>query len=109
MLRDPEYQQEEKIIVRDAGIFQLEQIIQRYDSDGDGKLNSQELDALYKRVQYYEKAGAQNSAKTFLLTPLLSQGLLPAKVMLERFDQNKDGKLDAAEFQLIFDRHGASR
>lgn len=95
-----------------------EEVIAKWDADGDGKLNRAEIAALRKHIREriherrYEKfleiAGEDKlmSAEEFATIPALAD-MDPEKVtaLFERLDRDDDGSLTFAEFKRKFHRH----
>jgi|GEM_PF-3953246 len=85
-------------------LLELERIVRRYDHNNDRALDLPELERLRQTIDVYLKADRdmpQLRVRIRFLNPLLSDKLPAASVMLETYDTNKDGKLDAAELSVL--------
>ncbi len=65
----------------------MERLLERFDKDGDGKLNEQERQAAMKaRAEFMKRTGS-----------VKRQGMLSRDELVKRFDKNRDGKIDDTE------------
>ena len=102
MERDPAYQREEKAVRQDELDAQLQAIFKKYDRSGDGRLDRDELEAIRNTVRMFSEAPPSMLAgRKILVAPLLTRDFPPAAQILKKYDANKDGALDAAEFKAL--------
>jgi len=78
--------------------LQFDKIIKSFDSDGDGKLNGQEIESLRPAGGLLSARRPESSANLSSYA-FARKRPAPSRDMLEKYDRNKDGKLDAAEFR----------
>ena len=104
MERDPAFAQEEKKLAVQQIAIDMEQIVNRYDLNGDARLDLAELKSLRQAVTVYlnakETLGNVPSRKR-VLDPLLNERTPSAEEMLKRYDTDHDGKLSAAELSTL--------
>lgn len=86
--------------------MQMAAVIKRYDQDGDGQLNLAELKTLAQKIALFTEAKANypqlKQTKSLAdLEPLLSKNFPAAETILERYDLNRDRKIDAAELAAL--------
>ncbi len=102
MERDPAYQREEKAVRQDELDALSKAIFKKYDLSGDGRLDRDELEAIRIGVRMYSEAPPSMLAgRKILVAPLLTKDFPPAAQILKKYDANKDGALDAAEFKAL--------
>ena len=81
-------------------LFDMEQIIQRYDRNGDRKLDQAETAAMYQLITIYLRAKSEAPGiqpRKRVLDPLISDKIPSPAEMLSTYDTNRDLSLDAAE------------
>ena len=76
--------------------------MQRFDRDGDGKLDGDELENLKAQVNVYSQAPPQMLAgRKILVAPLLSKNFPSVPAMLKKYDVDHDGRLETAELEAL--------
>lgn len=83
---------------------ELETIVQRYDTDGNGKLDLSELERLHHTAEFFFKSWGrlpETAQPGHLIKPLASEKLPSAPELLKRYDANKDEGLDAGELRKL--------
>jgi len=102
MERDPGYQNERKIWNADRLENQLEKIMQRFDRNKDGKLDRGELESLKAQVTVFSQAppeklvGHKNP-----VVPLMTKKFPAVTDILQKYDVNGDGGLEAGELKML--------
>ena len=100
MLRDPEFAKLQNRASEKQLRYDLEQIIQRYDRNGDSRLNQVEMAALCRSITAYVQIKQQMpefQLRNRMLDPLLSDRVLPVDKLIAKYDKNRDSNLDVAE------------
>ena len=102
MEQDSAYQREESIAREDQLATQLPEIFKKFDSNGDSRLDREELELLRRSVLLYSGAVPEILVgRKILLAPLLTKDFPSVDQILKKYDINKDGALDAAEFKAL--------
>ena len=98
MQNDPAYQRQEENWKTTQLEDQIERILQRYDSDQNGRLDRTELERLRIHVRLYSEAPAQMLAgRKILVAPLMIKNFPTVSAILQRHDANHDGALNKGE------------
>lgn len=100
MEQDPDYQHE--MTTWDTGQFdvQLKEIMQKYDVNGDGKLDRDELENLRARVNIFSQVTPEMLAAHKIPEALLiSKNFPTVSAILQKYDTNRDGGLEIEEFR----------
>ncbi len=104
MAKDPQYAQEEQKLVNQQAAAEMDQVVKRYDRDGDARLDLEELRSLRQAITLYlhakETLGSVPQRKR-VLDPLLNERTPSAEEMLKRYDTDHDQKLSAAELSAL--------
>lgn len=102
MEHDPAYQREENFLRQERLNAQLQEIFKKADRNGDGRLDRAELVALRNTVLAWSEAPPEMLAgRKIPVEPLLTKDFPTAAQILKKYDANKDGALDAAEFKAL--------
>jgi Ca2+-binding EF-hand superfamily protein len=102
MEHDPAYQRTENAFHDEELDRQLAAILKRYDADGDGKLNRQELNLLRIHIETFSNAEPEwLVGRKVLVAPLLSKQFPTVEAILNTYDTNHDGALDATELKAL--------
>lgn len=102
MERDPDCQREAKAAQEDELDTQLRAIFKKFDLNGDGRLDSDELERLRSAVSMYSHATPQMLAgRTIPVAPLLSKRFPSVESLLKKYDTQRAGGLDAAGLKAV--------
>ena len=78
-----------------------EEIMQKYDTDGDGQLNDEERAAMREEMQKKREEGGQDGQQRERLSP---------EELVKKYDEDKSGELSATELEkLLKDQREAMR
>ena len=102
MKRDPAYQRDEQNWNSEQLDYQMQAIMKQFDLDGDGRLNGEELKLLCSRVAVFsEISPAMLANHKIVVGPLLVKRLPSAAALLQQFDPNHSGGLDAKALKIM--------
>jgi Ca2+-binding EF-hand superfamily protein len=100
MQRDPTYQREEKSRREAELAKQLGEIMTKFDLNGDGKLDVNELTRLHSEVVMYAEAPpGMLAGRKIVVLPFLTKDFPPVSVLMKKYDLNHDGGLNAGELK----------
>jgi len=102
MEQDPAYQKEQKAWNADQLDIQLKDIMQKFDVNGDGKLDPEELEHLKIQVSAFSQAPPEVFAgHKILVAPLKSKNFPSVPAILQKYDTNHEGSLNAGELKAL--------
>jgi Ca2+-binding EF-hand superfamily protein len=82
-----------------------EQVLQRFDANGNGRLEPEELQKAREAFDQNQRrsGGQRNASRTQGVEPRDRKARLDTSALLEKYDADKDGRLDADERRLAMD------
>jgi Ca2+-binding EF-hand superfamily protein len=98
MKDDPEFKRIQRTLEEELLTPQIDALIRRYDRDGDGKFGRRELENVKNQVRSLLNLGPENFPNN-KLTPLITSDFPSVDTLLQKYDRNKDGALDASELR----------
>lgn len=102
MYEDPEYRREEARWKKVLLGIQIEKIMQRFDQNGDGKLEAGELEHLRTLVNLFSHAPPEMLANhKIIVAPLMSKHFPSVSVILREYDTNHDAGLEPNELKTL--------
>jgi len=102
MENDPDYQRGKQSWDALQLDEQLKKIMERFDANGDGKLDRHELEQLETQVTIFAQAAPEILAgHKVLVAPLLSKHFPSVPTILQTYDTDRDGKLDLRELNAL--------
>jgi Ca2+-binding EF-hand superfamily protein len=100
MAKSVEFQREERGYRDDLLVPQLQALVKRFDHDGDGKLSARELERVKLAVAFFlETPSEKLERQKAYVTPVLTKSFPSVETLLNKYDINKDGALDADELK----------
>jgi Ca2+-binding EF-hand superfamily protein len=102
MEKDAGYQQEKSAWEGDQLDIQFKEIMQGFDSNGDGKLDRDELERLKTRVNAFSQAPPEMlKGHKILVAPLIGKTFPEISAVLKKYDSNQDGGLEIEELKIF--------
>ena len=101
MKKDPAYQREEQQWENGQIDMLAQEIMKKYDHNGDGRLDKEDLDFLHSQVVMLSDASPDLlKTKKLVIRPLLSKNFPTAAELLKKYG-NKEGTLDLAALKVL--------
>jgi Ca2+-binding EF-hand superfamily protein len=103
MAKDPQFAQEEQKLMTQQTGADMEQVVKRYDRDGDARLDLEELRPLRQAITLYLRAKESGIVpqRKPVFDRLVSERTPSAEEVLKRYDTDHDQKLSAAELSAL--------